>query len=386
MGEAKINKDMMYWAREYAGFVGGYEEDLPKSIRLRYKAWESGEKYPTWNQLREVSKKYKLPTAFFFMKEPPKVSTPKLINYRKLNDEFSLYNHNSPSLLANIRKSEVRRNIYKELLEDMGKSVPKFKKLDIKLGVSSFVDYIRTNLNVSLDEQKTWLKNSNNSNDNQHYTFLDNWKQVLTEKLGVLIFETKDVDIYEMRGLCIFYDEIPIILLNGKDSPNGRIFSLFHELTHLLMGESAICGDDENESIEVFCNNVAGNFLVPKENLVNTIKDCDYCSEESLKKLSHTYGVSKDVILRRLYDIKKINRTEYESKIEKFTGIPITSGKKGGGGNYLNNQIKYNSKPYYSLIVSAYDSGVINISEFTKFTNLSQKHIPEIRAKVSGGD
>ena len=43
-----------------------------------------------------------------------------------------------------------------------------------------------------------------------------------------------------------FHEKIPIILLNGKDSVNGRIFSLFHELTHLLLGESAICGDDEN--------------------------------------------------------------------------------------------------------------------------------------------
>ena len=62
---AFINPDMMLWAREYAGFTDEYEELLPNYIKKDYESWERGEKYPTWNQLRKVSKKYNLPTAFF---------------------------------------------------------------------------------------------------------------------------------------------------------------------------------------------------------------------------------------------------------------------------------------------------------------------------------
>lgn len=47
---------------------------------------ENGCVSPTWNQLRYASKKFNLPTAFFFMKNPPKFDyLPKLTNYRKLN-------------------------------------------------------------------------------------------------------------------------------------------------------------------------------------------------------------------------------------------------------------------------------------------------------------
>lgn len=63
--KAFINPKMMKWAREYAGFVGGYEEELPKQIRDKYESWESGEKVPSWNQLYDVSKKFNVPTAFF---------------------------------------------------------------------------------------------------------------------------------------------------------------------------------------------------------------------------------------------------------------------------------------------------------------------------------
>ena len=61
---AIINPAMMTWAREYAGFTNGYEEQLPNEIKEKYESWENGDTYPTWNQLRKVSKKYHVPTAF----------------------------------------------------------------------------------------------------------------------------------------------------------------------------------------------------------------------------------------------------------------------------------------------------------------------------------
>ena len=80
-----------------------------------------------------------------------------------------------------------------------------------------------------------------------------------------------------MRGLCIFHDEVPIILLNGKDTTNGRIFSLFHELTHLLLGESAICENNESSKEEIFCNAVAGEFLVLSDDAFS-INDKKHCT------------------------------------------------------------------------------------------------------------
>lgn len=161
--------------------------------------------------------------------------------------------------------------------------------------------------------------------------------------------------------------------INGKDTVNGLIFSLFHELTHLLLGESAICDDDNNENIEVFCNSVAGEFLVPQKDLIDSIKNESFeknLSDSLLKKLSNAYGVSGYVILRRLYDNHYISKGAYDDKIKGLEDF----NPKGNGGDHLNNQIKYNGKSYYSLILSAYESGVINTSDFTRFSNLNQKN------------
>lgn len=377
--KAKINSAMMKWAREYAGFTRGHEERLPKDIKSKYEAWEKGENSPTWNQLREVSKKYHIPTAFFFMDCPPNFDNlPNMINYRKLVAD-SIYETNSPNLINNIRKSETRREIYLDLLNELNEDILLFKVPKLEHDTKIFSNYIRGILGISLSTQKSWYKEVN------HYNFLNKWKEVLNEKLGVLIFETEGVLLEEMRALCIFHEKIPIILLNGKDSVNGRIFSLFHELTHLLLGESAICGDDENTKEEIFCNAVAGEFLVPEHDLNISINGVtDLLSYNSLKKLYNSYGVSEHVILRRLLDANKISRRDYISYINSYE--ESFSKSSGSGGNYLNNMIKYNGKAYYSVILDAYEVGIINSLEFSKFTDLGKKQIPKLQESFYGGE
>lgn len=377
--KAKINSAMMKWAREYAGFTHGHEERLPKDIKSKYEAWEKGENSPTWNQLREVSKKYHIPTAFFFMDCPPNFDNlPNMINYRKLVAD-SIYETNSPNLINNIRKSETRREIYLDLLNELNEDILLFKVPKLEHDTKIFSNYIREILGISLSTQKSWYKEVN------HYNFLNKWKEVLNEKLGVLIFETEGVLLEEMRALCIFHEKIPIILLNGKDSVNGRIFSLFHELTHLLLGESAICGDDENTKEEIFCNAVAGEFLVPEHDLNISINGVtDLLSYNSLKKLYDSYGVSEHVILRRLLDANKISRRDYISYINSYE--ESFSKSSGSGGNYLNNMIKYNGKAYYSVILDAYEVGIINSLEFSKFTDLGKKQIPKLQESFYGGE
>lgn len=377
--KAKINSAMMKWAREYAGFTHGHEERLPKDIKSKYEAWEKGENSPTWNQLREVSKKYHIPTAFFFMDCPPNFDNlPNMINYRKLVAD-SIYETNSPNLINNIRKSETRREIYLDLLNELNEDILLFKVPKLEHDTKIFSNYIREILDISLSTQKSWYKEVN------HYNFLNKWKEVLNEKLGVLIFETEGVLLEEMSALCIFHEKIPIILLNGKDSVNGRIFSLFHELTHLLLGESAICGDDENTQEEIFCNAVAGEFLVPEHDLNISINGVtDLLSYNSLKKLYNSYGVSEHVILRRLLDANKISRKDYISHINSYE--ESFSKSSGSGGNYLNNMIKYNGKAYYSVILDAYEVGIINSLEFSKFTDLGKKQIPKLQESFYGGE
>jgi Zn-dependent peptidase ImmA (M78 family) len=130
-----------------------------------------------------------------------------------------------------------------------------------------FASKIREIIGIDLKEQKKWLWDERGNKDFQHYRFLNECKETLN-KLGILVFESERVSLEEMKGLTLYYDEYPIIVLNGSDFVNSRIFSLFHELVHLMLGESAICDLEEDNKKEVFCNAVAGEFLVPSQDLL----------------------------------------------------------------------------------------------------------------------
>lgn len=322
---------MMKWARIRAGYVEEYENRLPKEIKANYKLWESGKRNPTWNQLAKVSRKYNLATAFFFMENPLNESSPELIDYRDKSSK-----RQSPELILNIRRSIHRREIYEELLDDFGRNNVDFKTYDGEIAADKVSSFIHKSLDLSLT-------------DYNHHNFLDNCKTILNEKFGILTFETEDVEINEMRGLCIHHNKTPIILLNGKDSVNGRIFTLFHELTHLLLGKSALCDIYVDKKEEIFANAVAGKFLVPTDDLkIN----CE------------------------LLDLGKISK--YDEKIKGIIYLKNTKSR----GDYLDNQIRYSGKPFLSLVLEAYESNIIDISDFCNFTNLNQKSIKELESKL----
>lgn len=385
MGRVKINPEALKWARIEAGYD---YSNLPKKIKPKFNEWESGQTMPTWNQLCDISNYFKRPSAFFFRKNLPEHLTLDFIEYRKLDNlDFHIQ---SPKLTLGIHEAIAKRDMYMELLEDMHspkKSFSKFK-LDSK-NINKLAYHIRNTLNVDLEEQKSWLY-VNSRKDTKHYNFINHWKDKIGEELGILIFEIPRVSLDEMRALCIYYDEYPIILLNGADSPNARIFSLFHELTHLILGETAICDVDKNNSKEWLCNSVAAQFLIPKEDLLNNPLVKNNFSKEWTNKelwdLSNEYGVSRHSILLSLININKahpdaynIFKREWDEEFKKQK-----DNHSGGGGNPVFNQLKYNGRLYSSLLLTAYENGFLSSAEFSEGIGLRLKHINELSEQIFG--
>ena len=69
-------------------------------------------------------------------------------------------------------------------------------------------------------------------------TALKTWRKVLTDA-GVFVF--KDAFRVEgYSGFSLYDDEFPIIYVNNSATKTRQIFTLFHELAHLLFHTSGI--------------------------------------------------------------------------------------------------------------------------------------------------
>ena len=89
--------------------------------------------------------------------------------------------------------------------------------------------------------------------------------------LGDLGHHTLSIGADVFRGFAIADSVAPFVVINAKDARPARAFTLIHELAHIFLGQSGVSGSVSTEQpktdtarIERFCNDVAGEFLLPE--------------------------------------------------------------------------------------------------------------------------
>ena len=76
------------------------------------------------------------------------------------------------------------------------------------------------------------------------------------------------------------------------DTITGRIFSLFHELCHIILKNSAFCDFRYNGSseLEIYCNRFAAAFLAPEDEVKNLGEICVTHFRNVPKYLKDSFG------------------------------------------------------------------------------------------------
>ena len=134
-------------------------------------------------------------------------------------------------------------------------------QVDPRTSVSAVTDRVRDYLQVPLERQIGWPSVEK---------ALQEWRDAVQD-CGIFVFK-RSFKQRDVSGFCLQDDEFPIIYLNNSAAKSRQVFSLFHELAHLLLRTSGVTKlndryvldlSGEAKSIEVFCNSFAGEFLMP---------------------------------------------------------------------------------------------------------------------------
>lgn len=368
MTKIKINPKVLEWARTRSNYSLPEVAGKFKNI----KSWEEGRDYPTYPQLEKLASKYKIPIAIFFFPEPPTEDNIQK-SFRTLPQEEieSL----SPSLLKIIRQSQAMQIKLSELCngENPARN-PMFK--EVSFAINHPINELRNYFSISVNEQAKWK-----SFDEA----FDNWRNLI-ENHGIFVFKDPFKYAFEqdkISGFCLYDDEFPIICVNNSMTKTRQIFTLFHELSHLLFKTGGIdkLRDDyisllsaDNRGIENFCNKFAGNFLVPDDNFNKRINNKSI-DEKLISNLSDLYKVSREVILRKLLDRDLVSREYYEQKSQKWAA---QRKKKGTGGDYYLNQITYLGKNYLKLVFGQYYKKHIPLSQLAEYLNVKIDNVPKL--------
>lgn len=347
----EINEQVLRYYIEKSNVPIEILQNKEKNIDL----FLNGSKSPTFNQLSNIAKTIYIPLGLLLLKDP--IEDPiKDIDFRTI-DSSNLEGF-SPELRDTIREMKVKQDFLREEIEEELEFVGKFSIEDDYMTVANG---IREYLNLS----ENYYKNISKKNFN-----------VLRDKvneIGVFVFlngKIKDnthrpLNLNEFRGFVLSDKKAPIIFINQIDSKNGQIFTLIHELVHLFLNENEIFNIVEHKTYkynptEYFANKVTAEILVPSKYVSQTNSD-------DILELSNKFQVSRFVIARRLYDLKYINKKEYETIItdlqKEAENISDFTKKRSSGGNY-NNNIKFRmDKPFVGYIENALASNKITYTE-----------------------
>lgn len=382
--EVSIEPKLLTWARDS---IGKSIPEVAKRMGVTesaVKGWESGQRKVTLLQLEKLAKTvYKRPLAAFFLNVPP-IEPPLPADYRVLPTEKKLP-FSAKTRLA-IRRARRLQSLATELMANLNRGVSKVGTAKLSDNPEEAAIKIRQEAQINIDKQLGW-KNSNEA--------FNVWKRFLEDR-GILIFQMSLPIEDTIRGFSLVDGKIPTIVLNIKDSINGRIFSLFHEYGHLLLNEIGICNMEEQDNlpkdkaIEKFCNQFSGAFLVPKNDLLNhsavkSIKQYTNIPDGVLEIIANDFKVSKEVILLRMVTFGWVSKDMYKQKHEEWEGkrkeVPeeariykISQPKKC---------IRENGVPFVSLVIEAHNKGVITYRDISDYLGVRTRHLPKIEQLVS---
>jgi Zn-dependent peptidase ImmA (M78 family)/transcriptional regulator with XRE-family HTH domain len=131
----------------------------------------------------------------------------------------------------------------------------------------------------------------------------------IEDQLGVdVIVEPHPGD--PLVGAAISDEKFPLIFVNA-DSPTPRaLFTLAHELGHLLAGHGEpIAVDDDlsgRNEVERLANAFAASFLMPEANIRDVIEKWGR-GAEALAQMTYQFGVSLQSLIYRLHNLQIIN-------------------------------------------------------------------------------
>jgi Zn-dependent peptidase ImmA (M78 family) len=371
-----ITPAVVKWARERSG----YSLEDASRIFKKIAAWEAGEASPTYAQLEQMAERFKCPVAVFFFPKPPAVP-PIEQSFRTLTAEDFAAIPRTVRLF--LRRGQAMQVNLAEL-NDGRNPAPRLITRDLQFSPNTSLDRIataiRAYLGVSVEKQASWRSVEQ---------ALEGWREVFAQ-VGIFVFK----DAFHAKnyfGFCLYDNEFPIIYVNNSSAKTRQVFTLFHEIGHLLFHTSGIDVVDDQfiahlagpeQKIEIICNGLAARVLVPDDVLDAMLKGMKP-SRDAAAYLANYFSVSREVIYRKFLDRGLIDAAEYAEAAREWEAQ--LKPREPDSGNYYNSHYAYLGRHYVDLAFTRYYQRRFDAGQLAQYLNIKPKNLPTFEAKFGFG-
>lgn len=351
----KVKSEVLKNLVESSGYT---YEDISKKLGISSEKIKLGQL--TLSQLKKISKLCQTSLAAFFSEtffRPPIIHDYRITRQKKLSPQV---------FLAQKKAYILSRELYS--LTNKNSNIPDFgKEKHPEMLAKKFRDWLKAPI----------IK------DKPPKSILREYKKIIEEKMYIpvieLSFKADDVRAFSVPS------EVTTIVLNEEDTPQIKLFSLFHEVAHILKKNEGICSielESSSQNIETFCNRFSAEFLIPKEDLEEEIKKREIVlDEKGILKIAKIYGVSVQVIWLRLLWLGYIDKLRYEQFKAKFSE---EKKKKFGIKNWEEIFFNRAGRLVLSEIVKGYKKGEVSYVDAINLLGIKSKYFERFVQVIEG--
>ena len=336
-----VNPEILVWARQTAGLT--LQDAVAKvGIRAargvaaidRLTALERGEEKPTRPTLLKMARHYRRPLLAFYLNAPPRQDA-RGPDFRVLLGARS--SETDALVDALVRNLQSRQNMVRAALEAEDEAEPLpfvgalLRSADAGTGIESLRQLLRHKSEAARLSRRAQGALTQVLGDDLNAAWYyaqptaEHAFRLLrsqTEDAGVFVLLKGDlgshhtaIDVEVFRGLAIADDVAPFVVINNNDSRPAWSFTLLHELTHLLLGQTGFSDVHSGTEIEEFCNTVAAEWLLPMRTLdeIEIERRWDLAEQKrSIGEFARARNLSRTMVAYRLLRTKRINPPTFE--------------------------------------------------------------------------
>jgi Zn-dependent peptidase ImmA (M78 family) len=369
---AYISPDVLRWARESIGFS---LEQAAQEVGGGIRSWqiqmvEEGVEYLTLRQAERVAEAYERPLATLFLPEPPQ-EEPLEAQFRRLPGAPPL--PWPPAMRALARRVAERQAAAAELFDAL-EETPQWAEVIAELRSAEATDLsriARDRLGITLTEQFSWR-------DPVGYTPLRAWVDAV-EQLGVFVMQDGSMPVTTLRGFAALHPTVPAIVVNTKDDPRARAFTVVHELGHHIL--AARGNTPHGSDAELWCNEFAGQVLVPTDALHQVYASAYQGDlERRIYDVALMFGVTPLAAAVRVARSELLPRAEADALIARIRLREPAERKPGG--NYYRNKVTWLGPAFIRLVLDAADGQALTLSNAAGLLEAKVNQFPTLRARV----
>jgi Zn-dependent peptidase ImmA (M78 family) len=391
-----IQPKILTWARETAGLS---LDDAARALRLtdargrtgalRLEALELGEDEPTRPILLKMAKAYRRPLLVFYLAEPPKAGD-------RGQDFRTLPGHErfNTELDALVRDIKARQGLIRSVLEDeQAESVDFVSSATMDLSAPKLAARIAERLNFSLTDYRV------TQTPDEAFTYLRGTIEasgVYVLLLGNLGSHHTNIPVEAFRGFALADNIAPVIVINDQDARTAWSFTALHELAHLWLGQTGISGTDSSNIIERYCNDVAGEVLLPASEvrqLAPVLKLSVATIAEQIGQFAQTKRVSRAMVAYKVYRAGMIGKTTWAALDQRFKEEYVQfkqqeaekHKKAEGGPNYYTVRRHRVGQALLRFVRRALDDGTITYTKAGRVLGVKPRSVEPLLSTRGAG-